>query len=258
MNVSHPLFSLAGRIALVTGSSRGLGLAMAEGLAEAGAQVVLNARSRDTLEAQGQALRARGLAVDTQLFDAADESAAIAGLEAAIARHGRLDIFIGNAGIAKRMPLGEWTNAEWARVIQTNLTACFMLAQRAAADMVKRRSGRIIFTTSLTGLQGRPGIHAYVASKAALAGITRSMAVELGEHGVTCNAICPGYFETDLNEPLMRDKAFVDKVNARTPLHRWGRPREVAGAAIFLASDAASYVNGQQIVVDGGMGSAML
>jgi gluconate 5-dehydrogenase len=141
--------------------------------------------------------------------------------------------------------------------MNTNLDACFLLAQRAAMAMLPRRQGRIIFTSSLTGLMGRATIHAYCASKAGLAGLTRSLAAELGEHGITCNAIAPGYFETDLSAGLRKDPANVARINARVPLRRWGQPRDLAGVAVFLASPAASYITGQQLVVDGGMGIAL-
>ena len=255
--MTMPLFSLAGRVALVTGSSRGLGLGMAEGLAEAGATVVLNGRDPATLDARAKELAARGFAVTTAPFDVVDDAAARAGVDAVVERHGRLDILIANAGIHHARPLPDWDMADWRRVMSANLDACFVLAQRAALPMMRQRHGRIVFTTSLTGVLGRPTIHAYSASKAGLAGLTRSLAAELGEHGITCNAIAPGYFETDLSAGLRKDAAFVERINARVPLRRWGKPRDLAGIAVFLASDAAAYVTGQQIVVDGGMGSAL-
>ena len=251
------MFSLNGRVALVTGASRGLGLAMATALAEAGAAVVLNGRVEASLAAQTEALKQRGLKAEAAAFDVTDEAAAQAAVDAIIARHGHLDILIGNAGLQHRGAIGEWTVSDWDRLLTINLRACFFLAQRVAVPMKKQRFGRIIFTTSITGILGRATIHAYVASKAGLAGITRSIAAELGEHNITCNAISPGYFETELNAGLLADPAFVQRVNSRVALRRWGKPSELAGAAVFLASDAASYITAQQLVIDGGLTQTM-
>lgn len=248
-----PLFSLDGRVALVTGASRGLGFAMAEGLAEAGATVVLNSRNAETLEAAAATLRERGLKAETAVFDVTEKQVSRRVVEAIVAQLGRLDILVANAGLIHRAALSDWTHADWDRMLAANVTSCFFLAQSAAVAMRLTGYGRIIFTTSAAVVRGRATIHGYTAAKSALAGVARSLAAELGEHGITCNAIAPGYFETDLTSPLRDDEEFVAFVNERAALRRWGKPRELAGTAVLLASEAGSYITGQQIAVDGGL-----
>jgi gluconate 5-dehydrogenase len=246
------LFSLAGKVALVSGASRGLGWAMAQGLAEAGAHVVINGRDAARLDARVVELRDRGFAASAAAFDVTDETALGDAIPAIVARQGRLDIAIGNAGIQHRSPLPDWKLADWQRVIDTNLTACFALAREASAPMIRQGAGRIIFTTSIAASLARATIPAYVAAKSGLWGLTKALAAELGPQGINVNAIGPGYFETEMNEALIANAEFSAWVKGRTPLRRWGRPREIAGAAVFLASEAGSYVNGHQLMVDGG------
>jgi gluconate 5-dehydrogenase len=253
MTEIESLFSLAGRVALVTGASRGLGWAFAEALAGAGAHVVLNARHAEALEEGATKLSDRGLAASVASFDVRDEAATATAVESLLADHGRLDVLINNAGVIKRADLADYDSGTWQHVIDVNLTACFRLAREAARPMAAAGWGRIVNIASVMGLIGRPSIPAYVASKHGLIGMTRSLAAELGPRGVTVNAICPGYFATEMAQPLMQDEEFNEMVCSRTPIGRWGDPGELAGAVIFLASGAGSYVNGAALAVDGGM-----
>lgn len=246
-------FRLDGQVALVTGASRGFGLEIAKLLAKAGAHVVLNGRHADTLRQAAEQVRAQGGSAEAAAFDVADAPAAEAAIDAIIGRHGRLDVLVNNAGINIRRPLAEYALADWQQVINTNLTAAFVLARAAGMAMARQGSGRIINIGSVLSVVGRATIPAYTASKHGIAGLTKALAAELGPQGVTCNAIAPGYFETEINAELMQKPEFVAFVTGRTPLRRWGRPEELAGVVLFLASGAASYVNGHVLVVDGGM-----
>lgn len=251
------LFSLDGRVALVTGSSRGLGFAMAEALATHGAQVVLNGRDPDRLQPKVQQLKDRGLDAAALAFDVMDRRAAAQAMEQIVAQYGRLDVLVNNAGIQHRVPVTEWLDEDWERVIAANLSACFRLAREAARVMLPQGSGRIINTGSVVAILARPTVHAYAAAKAGLHGLTRSLAAELGREGITVNAIAPGYFATEMNEALLADKEFTGWVERRTPLGRWARPDELGGAVVFLAAQAGSYVNGHVLAVDGGISATL-
>lgn len=252
------LFDLTGRVALVTGASRGIGLAIARVLHEAGAQVVLNARSEDALKQAAASLSADGERVSLSAFDVADEAAVGAAVQAILQRHGGLHILINNAGTNARQPFLEQPTQEWRRVIDVNLHSVYVLARLCARPMVDAGWGRIVNMGSIMSVVGRPGVHAYAASKHGLNGLTKAIAAELGPKGVTCNAIGPGYIRTELTQPLQDSPEFNDLVCTRTPLGRWGEPEELAAAALFLCSPGAAYVNGHLLMVDGGMTTSFI
>jgi gluconate 5-dehydrogenase len=251
------VFSLSGKVALVTGASRGLGWAMAQALAKAGATVIINGRDDSTLKPRVAELAKAGLKGETAAFDVTDEKACAACIQGIVQRHGRFDILVANAGIQHRKPITEFERADWQRVLDTNLTAVWMLAKEAAKVMIPRKAGRIIMTGSASAILARPTISAYIASKGAVHAMTRELAVELAPHNITVNAIAPGYFATELNTALIENKEFNDWVCKRTPAGRWGRLDEIGPPAVFLASDEASFVNGHILSVDGAFTSSM-
>ena len=253
----NPLFDLSGRIALITGSSQGLGLAFARGLAEAGASVVLNGRDERKLAAAAGQLRAGGGRVALAPFDVTDGAAVARGVERVEADVGPIDILVNNAGIHRRAPLAEMTEPQWREVIDTNLTSAFLVARAVGPRMIARRAGKIINICSLMSEVGRPTTGNYAAAKGGLKMLTRAMAVEWARHNVQVNAIGPGYFATELTKPLVENPEFNAWVCQRTPAGRWGRPDELIGAAVFLAARASDFVSGQVIYVDGGMLAAL-
>ena len=247
------LFSLEGRVALVTGASRGLGWAIAEALAEHGAHVVLSSRDQAALEKRAAELDKRGQSAQARAFDATDRAAGAAAVAAVQAEHGRIDILVNNAGINHFEPLAELDDGDWDRVLETNLTAVMRLSRDAGRHMAALGRGRIINTASIMSLVARPGIAPYVASKGGLAALTRALAVEFGPQGVTSNAIAPGYIVSEMTAALKAKPEFDSFVCGRTPLGRWGEAKEIGAVALFLASDASSYVNGHLLVADGGL-----
>ena len=252
--MSHPLFDLAGRTALVTGSSRGLGYGIAQALAQAGAKVVLNGMDAGRLAAAAKALRAEGHAVEAAAFDVADEAAVVGAFERLDAEGIEVDILFNNAGIQLRKPLVELTLAEWDKVILTNLTSAFLVSREAARRMIARgRGGKVINIGSLMSEAARATVAPYTAAKGGIKMLTRAMTAEWAQHNIQANAIGPGYMATEMNTALINNPDFDGWVRSRTPTRRWGRPDELGGAAIFLASAASDYVNGQVLYVDGGM-----
>ena len=248
---------LEGKTAVITGAGSGMGLAIATRFAAEGARVVAGDWNGARLDAAVAAIRERGGTIVGAQGNIADQATAEGLLDLAIGTHGRLDILINNAGGNIRSPLTEYKTADFQSIVNTHLTAAFVLAREAAKTMVKQRHGRIISTSSIMGRVARPTIPAYVAAKAALDSLTRGMAVELGPQGVTVNAIAPGYFITEINTPLLANKEFTAMIERRTPVGRWGQPDELGAAAVFLASDEAGYVNGHTLVVDGGITIAL-
>jgi gluconate 5-dehydrogenase len=252
------MFSLQGKVALVTGASRGLGRVMADGLARAGAHVVLVARDRARLEETARDIAAAGGTASVLALDLADEQAVREGIRGIGEQLGRIDVCVNNAGIINWQALLDSDLEDFERIMATNVRATFVVAQECAALMRggERRGGRIINVSSILGLLGRAKLHAYCTSKAAIIGLTRSLAAELGSDGITANVIAPGYFETDINASLTSRPGYVDAVSGVTPMHRWGRPEELVGTVLYLASAASGYVTGQVIHVDGGMSAS--
>ncbi len=251
--MSQPLFRLDGRIALVTGSSAGIGLALARGLAQAGARVVLNARHADKLNAAVAQLRSEGLDAQGQVFDVTDATAVRAAVEAIESELGAIDILVNNAGMQIRGPLHEYADADWHTLMKTNLDSVYYVGQAVAKKMIPRGQGRIINICSVQSELGRPGIAPYTASKGAVKMLTKGMAIDWGPFGLNVNGIGPGYFKTELNQKLVDDPQFSAWLMARSPSRRWGDVQDLAGAAVFLASEASCFVNGHILYVDGGV-----
>jgi gluconate 5-dehydrogenase len=246
-------FNLTGRTALITGSSAGIGLAIAGGLAGAGATVILNARSEQKLAHAAGALREQGATVHAAPFDVTDGGAvteAIARIEREV---GTIDILVNNAGMQRRAPLEDFEHAHWHELMRTNLDSMFFVGQAVAKKMIPRGHGKIINICSVQSELGRPGIAPYTASKGAVKMLTKGMAIDWGPHGLQVNGLGPGYFKTELNAALVANEEFSRWLIGRTPSRRWGDVEDLIGAAVFLASDASSFVNGHILYVDGGV-----
>mgnify|MGYP001492425835 FL=1 len=247
------MFDLSGKRALVTGSSQGIGFALAQGLSAAGAQVVLNGRDPDKL-AQAAA-RLPGAA--TLAFDATDHDAVRRAIDDHEASSGAIDILVNNAGMQHRTPLEDFPADAFERLLQTNIATVFHVGQAVARHMIARKAGKIINIASVQTALARPGIAPYTATKGAVGNLTKGMATDWAKYGLQCNAIAPGYFDTPLNAALVADPAFSAWLEKRTPAGRWGKVEELVGACIFLASDASSFVNGHILYVDGGITASL-
>jgi gluconate 5-dehydrogenase len=247
------LFSLDDVVALVTGSSGGIGLALARGLAEAGARVVVNGRDPSKVWAAVAAFKNEGLSADAAVFDVTDPQGVERGVASIEQEIGPIHVLVNNAGIQRRTPLEDFPPETWREVMRTNLDAVFYVGQAVAKRMIPRGKGQIINIASVQSELARTNIAPYTASKGAVKMLTKGMATDWGKHGLRANALAPGYFRTELNKALVEDEKFSAWLSARTPLGRWGDVQELVGAAVFLASDASSFVNGHVLYVDGGV-----
>jgi gluconate 5-dehydrogenase len=247
------MFDLTGRTALITGSSRGIGFALAQGLAESGAKVIINSRQTDAVDQAVERLQGMGLQAQGAAFDVADEAAVGAVFAQFDADGEAVDILINNAGIQHRQPLVDLALADWHRVINTNLTAAFLVGRAAARRMIARKAGgKIINIGSLTSEAARATVGPYTVAKGGIKMLSRAMAAEWAQFNIQANSIGPGYIVTDMNEALVNNPTFDAWVKSSNPAQRWGTPEELVGTAIYLASGASNYVNGQIIYVDGG------
>jgi len=252
MNVQD-LFGLSGKRALITGSSKGIGYALARGLSGAGAEIVINGRDAARLDKAAAALRETGASVTTAVFDVTDPQAVRAGVAKVEAETGAIDILINNAGMQHRTALEDFPDDAWDTLMRTNLNSVFNVGKAVAKNMIERKHGKIINICSVQTALARPGIAPYVASKGAVANLTKGMCTDWAKYGLQVNGLAPGYFETELTEALVADEEFSAWLSNRTPAGRWGKVDELVGAAVFLSSDSASFVNGHILYVDGGI-----
>ena len=247
------IFDLTGKRVLITGSSQGIGLTLARGLGEAGATVVVNGRDREKLTAAAQELNNSGIAAEELPFDVTDHAQVVKSIASATSKLGDIDVLINNAGMQHRTPLEDFDPDVFNQMLQTNIASVFNVGQVVAKHMIARGSGKIINIASVQTALARPGIAPYTATKGAVANLTKGMATDWAQYGLQVNAIAPGYFDTPLNAALVQDKDFSAWLEKRTPAGRWGQLDELIGAGIFLSSDAANFVNGHTLYVDGGI-----
>ncbi|WP_417843357.1 SDR family oxidoreductase [Thalassospira sp.] len=251
--MSFPLFDLTGRRALITGSGQGIGYALARGLAQHGASVVINGRNEERTNAAADELRAEGADIGVSIFDVTSSDAVSDAIDRIETDQGPIDILINNAGMQFRTPLEDFPLDQWEKLMQTNISSLFYVGQAVARKMIPRGAGRIINMASVQSALARPGIAPYTATKGAVRNLTSGMATDWAKYGLRVNAIAPGYFKTPLNEALVNDAEFTTWLEKRTPAGRWGNVDELVGAAVFLSGDASSFVNGHTLFVDGGI-----
>lgn len=247
------MFRLDGKIALVTGSSAGIGYALAEALASAGARVVLNGRNRDKVREAASGLRDKGRSIDEMPFDVTVSREVLEAIERIESEIGAIDILVNNAGMQFRSPLEDFPEEAWHELMRVNVDSVFYVSKAVARHMIERRWGRIINICSVQSELGRPNIAPYTASKGAVKMLTKGMAIDWGKYGINVNGLGPGYFKTELTKALVQDEKFSAWLTSRTPSGRWGEVAELGGAVVFLASDGASFVNGHILYVDGGV-----
>jgi len=255
--MTHALFDLTGKIALITGSSQGIGFGIARGLGQAGATIILNGRNEERLNRAVSTLSSEGLKVYGYSFDVSDSNQVDQKISTIEREVGPVDIMVNNAGIQRRGPLETIEESVWREVIETNLTAVFLTTKRVVKGMIDRRSGKIINICSLMSEISRPTIAPYTASKGGVKMLTKAMAVEWAKYNIQVNGIGPGFIVTEMNKVLLEDQKFDAMVRSRTPAGRWGEPSDLVGAAVFLASRASDYITGQIIYVEGGLLSAL-
>ena len=251
------MFDLTGKRALITGSSQGIGFALARGLAGAGAEIVLNGRDQSKLNTAAEILQGDGVKVHHLTFDVTDHKAVRAAVDGFEAKVGSIDILINNAGMQHRSELHNFPADAFERLLQTNVASVFHVGQAVARHMIDRKQGKIINIASVQTALARPGIAPYTATKGAVGNLTKGMATDWAQYGINCNAIAPGYFDTPLNAALVADDEFSAWLAKRTPAGRWGEVQELVGAAVFLSSAAATFVNGHTLYVDGGITASL-
>ena len=251
------LFDLTGKRVLITGSSQGIGLTLARGLGEAGADIVINGRDREKLSGAAKQLREHGISVQELAFDVTDHGSVSSAIGEGISTCGDIDVLINNAGMQHRTPLEDFDPVVFNQMLQTNIASVFNVGQAVAKHMIDLGRGKIINIASVQTALARPGIAPYTATKGAVANLTKGMATDWAQYGLQVNAIAPGYFDTPLNAALVQDKDFSAWLEKRTPAGRWGQLDELIGAGIFLSSDASSFINGHTLFVDGGISACL-